>query len=287
MSPDPRTDPPTAPVRGTAREVVGHLPGLLSAVRGRRPLVHLYANVVTMQVVANAARALGALPVMAMARDDAEEMAGQADALVLSLGTPSPERLEAMLAAGRRAADRGTPIVLDPVGVGATAFRSAAAQRLLGDLPVAVIRANRGEAAALLGHSGRVRGVESSGEGENLDTRRLAPALARAQRCVAAITGARDCVADVDRSVVVENGHPWLQAVSGTGCMVAAVVGAFCAVGRDFLVASASALACFGVAAEMAAERAQGPGTLIPCLLDALYHVSPEQVTQAARVKEQ
>jgi hydroxyethylthiazole kinase len=286
VSPDPLTEPPTAPVRGTAREVADHLPVLLSAVRGRRPLVHLFANLVTAQAVANAVRALGALPVMAMARDDAEEMAAQADALVLSLGTPSPERLEAMLAAGRRAAARGTPIVLDPVGVGATAFRSAAAQRLLGDLPVAVIRANRGEAAALLGHSGQVRGVESSAEGGRLDPERLAPALARVHRCVAAITGPRDCVADVDRMAVVENGHPWLQAVSGTGCMVTALVGAFCAVGQDSLVASASALACFGVAAEMAAGRAQGPGTLIPGLLDALYHVSPEHVTQAARVKE-
>ena len=286
MSPDPRTERPTTPARGTAREVVDQLPVLLSAVRSRRPLVHLFANFVTMQAVANATRALGALPVMAMARDDAEEMAAQADALMLSLGTPSPDRLEAMLAAGRRAAARGIPIVLDPVGVGATAFRSATAHRLLGELPIAVIRANRGEAAALLGHSGQVRGVESAAAGGRPEPERLAPALARAHRCVAAITGARDCVADAERMVMVENGHPWLEAVSGTGCMVTALVGAFCAVGQDFLVASAAALACFGVAAEMAAGRAQGPGTLIPCLLDALYHMSSEQVTRAARVKE-
>lgn len=286
MNPDPRPDRGAAPARGPAGEVVDQLPVLLSAVRGRRPLVHLFANFVTMQAVANAVRALGALPVMAMARDDAEEMAAGADALVLSLGTPSPDRLEAMLGAGRRAAARGTPIVLDPVGVGATAFRSTAVHRLLSELPIAVIRANRGEAAALLGQSGHIRGVETTAVGGRLEPERLAPALARAHRCVAAITGARDCAADADRMVMVENGHPWLEAVSGTGCMVTAVVGAFCAVGRDSLVATASAMACFGVAAEMAADRAQGPGTLIPCLLDTLYHVSSEQVAQAARVKE-
>lgn len=286
MSPDPRTEYLTAPAGGAAREVLAQLPVLLASVRDRRPLVHLFANFVTMQAVANAARALGALPVMAMARDDAEEMVAQADALVLSLGTPSPDRLEAMLAAGRRAAARGIPIVLDPVGVGATAFRSAAAHRLLGELPVTVIRANRGEAAALLGHSGQVRGVESAVVGGHLEPERLAPALARAHRCVAAITGARDCVADAERLVIVENGHPWLEAVSGAGCMVTALVGAFCAVGGDYLVDVASALTCFGVAAETAAGRAQGPGTLIPCLLDALYYVSTEQVTHAARVTE-
>ncbi|MDI6773689.1 MAG: hydroxyethylthiazole kinase, partial [bacterium] len=134
---------------------------LLAALRKQRPLVHHLTNFVTMQAVASATRALGALPVMAMAGDDAEEVAAAADALVLNLGTPTPERLEVMLAAGRVATVRSIPIVLDPVGAGATRYRTVAAGRLLDELRVTVVRANPGEAAALLGRSGFVRGVET------------------------------------------------------------------------------------------------------------------------------
>jgi hydroxyethylthiazole kinase len=279
---------------------------LLAAVREQRPLVHHLANFVTMQAVASATRAVGALPVMAMAGDDAEEVAAAADVLVLNLGTPTPERLEVMLAAGRVATVRGIPIVLDPVGAGATRYRTVAAGRLLDELRVTVVRANPGEAAALLGRSGFVRGVESVESVESAesaagsvvesagagDAAALAAALARERGCVAAVTGARDHVADADRVLVVENGHPWLAAIPGAGCMVTGVIGAFCAAARSMsdgagpLLAAASALACFGVAAEVAAGHARGPGTLAPALLDALYNLTPEQLRQAARVRE-
>ncbi len=280
---------------------------LLAAVRERRPLVHHMANFVTMQAVASATRAIGALPVMAMAGDDAEEVTAAADALVLNLGTPAPERLEVMLATGRVATVRGITIVLDPVGAGATRYRTVAAGRLLDELRVTVVRANAGEAAALLGRGGLVRGVESVDAAELSestvgsagagDAAALATALARERGCVAAVTGARDHVADAERVLVVENGHPWLQAIPGAGCMVTGIVGAFCAAARSMpddagshdagpLLAAASALACFGVAAEIAADYARGPGTLAPALLDALYHLTPEQLRQAVRVRE-
>ncbi|MDQ7841522.1 MAG: hydroxyethylthiazole kinase [bacterium] len=280
-----------------------HAAVLLAAVREQRPLVHHLANFVTMQAVASATRAVGALPVMAMAGDDAEEVAAAADALVLNLGTPTPERLEVMFAAGRVATVRGIPIVLDPVGAGATRYRTVAAGRLLDKLRVTVVRANPGEAAALLGRSGFVRGVESVGAGESVagsavesagagDAAALASTLARERGCVAAVSGACDHVADADRVLVVENGHPWLAVIPGAGCMVTGVIGAFCAAARSVadgagsLLAAASALVCFGVAAEIAAGHARGPGTLAPALLDALYHLTPEQLRQAARVRE-
>jgi len=275
---------------------------LLGAVREQRPLVHHLANFVTMQAVAGATRALGALPVMAMAGDDAEEVAAAADALVLNLGTPTPERLEVMFAAGRVATARGIPIVLDPVGAGATRYRTAAAGRLLDELRVTVVRANPGEAAALLGRSGFVRGVESvdatesgvesAGPAGAGDAAAMAAALARGRGCIAAVSGACDHVADADRILVVENGHPWLAAVPGAGCMVNGVIGAFCAAAHSMadgagpLPAAAAALACFGVAAEIAAGHARGPGTLAPALLDALYNLTPEQLRQAARIRE-
>lgn len=276
---------------------------LLAAVRNQRPLVHHLANFVTMQAVASATRAVGALPVMAMAGDDAEEMAASADALVLNLGTPTPERLEAMFAAGRVATVRGIPIVLDPVGAGATRYRTVAAGRLLDEMRVTVVRANHGEAAALLGRSGFVRGVESAGDEGGAAA--LAAALARERGLVAAVTGACDHVAVAGRVLVIENGHPWLAAIPGAGCMVTGVIGAFCAAalavpdeadplsaarssadGPRPLMAAASALACFGVAAEIAAEHARGPGTLAPALLDALHSLTPEQLRHSARVRE-
>lgn len=265
---------------------------LLAAVREQRPLVHHLANFVTMQAVAGATRSVGALPVMAMAGDDAEEVAAAADVLVLNLGTPTPERLEVMFAAGRVATVRGIPIVLDPVGAGATRYRTAAAGRLLDELRVTVVRANPGEAAALLGRSGFVRGVETVESAGAGDAAALAAAIARERGCVAAVTGACDHVAEADRILVVENGHPWLAAIPGAGCMVSGVIGAFCAAARSVpdgagpLLAAASALACFGVAAEIAAGHARGPGTLAPALLDALYNLTPEQLRQAARIRE-
>jgi hydroxyethylthiazole kinase len=275
-----------AGARGLAAEVAAQVPTLLSAVRSRRPLVHVFANFVTMQAVASATRAIGALPVMALAGPDAEEMAGQADALVLSLGTPTADRLDAMHAAGRRAAARAVPIVLDPVGVGTTTFRTTAARGLLAHLPVAVIRANRGEAAALLGQAGQVRGVESVAPEPDGSAVLLASRLAAAYGGVAAVTGPSDEVADPERVVLVEHGHPWMAAVSGAGCMAAALIGAFCAVGGDRLTATAAALTCFGLAAEIAAGRAAGPGTLVCALLDALYHLDVDTTRHPIRVKE-
>ncbi|MDQ7859931.1 MAG: hydroxyethylthiazole kinase [Armatimonadota bacterium] len=258
---------------------------LLETLRARRPLVHVIANLVTMQAVASATRAVGALPVMALAVEEAGEVACGADALVLSLGTPTRDRLAAMRVAGREAARRSVPVVFDPVGAGATRYRRAAAAALLDELPIAVIRANRGEAAALLGRPPRLRGVETVAP-EQLDGAALAMALAQARGTVAAITGAHDHIAAAGKLLVVENGHRWLEATSGSGCMATAVAAAFCAVGTDYALAAAAALACFGLAAERAAARAGGPGTLVPALLDALFHLSPADLDAGARLKE-
>jgi hydroxyethylthiazole kinase len=260
----------------------------LTRVRERRPLVHHLANFVTMHLVAAATRALGALPVMAMSAGDAEAAAEQADAIVLSLGTPTDDRVHAMLAAGRRAADRKIPIVLDPVGAGGTPARTMLAERVLRELPITVVRANRGEGAALAGLNGRVRGVEAESDGRDArtDPRAAAAALARTRRCIAAITGPVDHIAGEAGAVAVavSNGHPWLEAMTGAGCIATAVVGAYCAVLDDHFAATAAGLACFGAAAEAAARASRGPGTLAPALLDALYHLTPDDARRAARV---
>ncbi|MEW6232273.1 MAG: hydroxyethylthiazole kinase [Chloroflexota bacterium] len=256
---------------------------ILEHVRHEQPLVHHITNLVTMNDVANATLAVGARPVMALALNEVTQMVESARALVLNLGTPTPERVEVMLAAGAVANARGIPIVLDPVGVGATAFRSQSAQRLLTVLRLAVVRGNAGEIAALADLTGTVSGVDTARQ--DLDRAAVAQALARRHRTVVALTGATDLVSDGVRVAAVDNGHPLLKAVTGTGCQVSAITGAFCAVETDMLRAAVSALTVFGIAAERAAREAKGPGSFRIALFDALYALTAEEITQAARVR--
>ncbi|HEY8498759.1 MAG TPA: hydroxyethylthiazole kinase [Limnochordales bacterium] len=254
----------------------------LEAIRAQRPLVHHITNFVVMNDTANVTLQVGALPVMAHAREEVGEMVAMAGALVLNIGTLTPDWVESMLAAGRRANELGVPVVLDPVGAGATTLRTESARRLLATLRVRVVRGNAGEIGALYGTGGVVKGVESMGGVE--DPLRLAQEAARAWGTVVAITGKRDIVADGRRALGVDNGHPYLTTLTGTGCMSTTMVAAFAAVEPDGLVAAAAGLACFGLAAERAAEQARGPGSFKAALLDALYHLQPADLEQGARI---
>ncbi len=258
--------------------------GLLERVRREQPLVHHVTNVVTAYEVASATLATGALPVMASAREEVEEVAGSASALVLNLGTLTPERVEAMRAAGRRANHRGIPVVLDPVGVGATQLRREAAGRLLGELRVTAVRGNLAEMATLAGRRGVLRGVESW----KADTpaEEVACGVAETYGVVAAVTGPRDWVACGNRLVAVDNGHPLLRRIPGAGCMATAVVGCFLAAADDALVATAAALAYFGYAAELAARQARGPASFRVCLLDHLATLTPAELRAGVRAEE-
>src|SRR5437870_5754181 len=197
----------------------------LAAVRERKPLVHQITNYVVMNETANATLALGALPVMAHAREEVEEMVALAGALVLNIGTLSPHWVEAMLLAGRAANEHGVPVVLDPVGAGATRFRTETARRLLDEVKIAVLRGNQGEVATLVGVEAEVRGVESIGAG--VESADLARTAARNLGLVAAVTGPVDHVSDGDRALAVANGHALLASVTGTGCMSSAITGCF------------------------------------------------------------
>ena len=255
----------------------------LGELRERKPLIHQITNYVVMNETANATLALGALPVMAHAREEVEEMVAFAGALVLNIGTLSPHWIEAMLLAGKAANERGVPVVLDPVGAGATRFRTETARRLLDEVKVAVLRGNQGEVATLVGVQAEVRGVESIGAGgEPAD---LARTAARNLGLVASVTGAIDHVSDGNRVLAVANGHELLAAVTGTGCMSSAITGCFLAVARERpLEAAAGALAAFGVAAEDAARGAEGPGSFHVGLYDALAALEPETLDARAKI---
>src|SRR5216110_1947647 len=173
-----------------------------------------------MNETANATLALGALPVMAHAREEVEEMAALAGAVVLNIGTLSPHWVDAMIAAGRVANERGVPVVLDPVGVGATRYRTDTARRILDEVSVTVLRGNAGEVATLVGVDAEVRGVESIDAGG--DPAELAREAGKSLGVVASVTGPVDHVSDGERVIAIENGHPLLASITGTGCMSSA-----------------------------------------------------------------
>jgi hydroxyethylthiazole kinase len=257
--------------------------GDLRAIRERKPLVHQITNYVVMNETANATLALGALPVMAHAREEVEEMVVLAGALVVNIGTLSPHWVDAMLAAGKAANGAGVPVVLDPVGAGATRYRTDPAKRILSEVDVAVLRGNQGEIATLVGVDAEVRGVESIGAvGDAAELARLA---GKNLGVVASVTGAVDHVSDGRRVLAVANGHELLATVTGTGCMSSAISGCFLAAKRDApLEAAAGALAAFGVAGEDAARDAKGPGTFHVNLYDALAALDPDTLDDRARI---
>ena len=255
----------------------------LRRIRQHKPLVHQITNYVVMNETANATLALGALPVMAHAPEEVEEMVGLASALVLNIGTLSSHWVDAMLRAGRAATTRGIPIVLDPVGAGATAFRTETAKRILDEVDVTVLRGNAGEVATLVGVAAEVRGVESIGAAE--DAAELARRAGEMLGLVASVTGPVDHVSDGRTVLSVSNGDAMLATVTGTGCMSSALTGCFLAAKPDSpLEAAAEALAAFGVAGEDAAREAKGPGSFHVGLYDALAALDPATLDGKGRI---
>lgn len=257
---------------------------VVDRLRAMRPMVHHITNEVVMNDTANITLHVGAAPVMAMALEEVEEMVAHAGALVLNIGTLVPERVAAMLAAGRAANARGIPVVLDPVGVGATTYRTTTARRLLDALAIAVIRGNAGEVAVLAGAGGEVRGVDSvSGGG---DPAGAAAALAAGTGAVVAMTGAEDVITDGTRVWRVANGHPLMGAITGTGCMSTALVACCAAVEPDRVLAASAALMGFGIAGERAAAAARGPGSFKVALFDAVAGITGADVVAHGRLSE-
>jgi hydroxyethylthiazole kinase len=259
-------------------------PQVLHALSERKPLVHHITNYVTVNLVANVTLCTGALPVMAHAKEEVEEMENLASALCINIGTLDPNQIEAMLLAGRRANERGIPVVLDPVGAGATTFRTETAGRLLSELDVAAVCGNAGEIATLAGLAAEVRGVESlAGDAEGAVVQ-----AARSLGVIAAATGEVDYVSDGERTLAVSNGHPLMGRVVGSGCASTAVVGCFAVVGGGDLETVAHALAYFGRAGEVAAGATEGAGTFEPRLLDALSRIAgdPNYLDGGLRVEE-
>lgn len=245
----------------------------LERIKLTRPLIHHITNYVVMNETANATLAMGASPVMAHAIEEVEEITSAASALVLNIGTLTPELIDAMIAAGKVAIEKNIPIILDPVGAGASKLRTESCKRLISELGIAVIRANSSEAAVLAGLTGNIKGVDAVECGLDMD--KTAHALSLKCDCVAAVTGATDIICDHDRLTKVKHGHPMMTMVTGTGCIATTVVAIFASVVEDPFIAAAAALAFYGIAGEKAALTAnKKPGTYHVALYDALAHLS-------------
>ena len=260
------------------------LKSLLEELREKRPLVHNITNYVVMNFTANTLLAMGASPVMAHAVDEVEEMVSLAKALVINMGTLSKQWIESMFTAGKRANEIGLPVILDPVGSGATSFRTSTFRSLVKELKLSVVRGNASEILSIGSDYVRTKGVEAAhGAEEAIETAR---ATAKEIDSVAAITGPVDYVTDGARVIRCYNGHPLLGYLTGTGCAATAAIAAFNSITNDSLEAASAGLAFFGLAGEIAGSRADSPGSFMVALLDALYQITPEEFQEKARLEE-
>ncbi len=255
----------------------------LRRVRAEAPVVHNITNYVVMNTTANALLAIGASPVMAHAPQEVEEMVGIARALVLNIGTLSDPWIEAMSLAGRAARRRGIPIVLDPVGAGATSYRTTTARRLLSELSPTIVRGNPSEILALCSEVAGTRGVDSvQGAEESLEA---AHAISEAHGCVVSVSGPTDIIVSAASVARVHNGVPMMTRVTGMGCTASALTGALVAVTSSPFIAATQTMIVLGVAGELAAERAAGPGSFQVQLFDALSSLEPDGLERRARVE--
>jgi hydroxyethylthiazole kinase len=271
--------------RGNIRmDMAARTSGLLDRIRSTGPLVHNITNLVVMNPSANILLALGASPVMAHSRREVAEMAAMAGALVLNIGTLSEKWIEAMLLAAGAANQRHIPVILDPVGAGATAYRTRTAQRLLREASISVVRGNASEVLSLADDGVKTKGVDSS---LNLSDEMMetAGALARQHGCIVAISGEQDLIADGSRVLRVANGVPLMTRVTGLGCGLSATVGAFCAVAReDLLAATAAAFGFYGLCGELAFDVSDRPGSFYVAFLDALYAADGDEISSRLKI---
>ena len=257
---------------------------IFERVKKDKPLVHHITNWVTIYDCANMTRTFGALPVMAHAKEESGDMAAIASALVLNIGTLTPELIESMIVAAKSANRKGIPVVLDAVGVGATRLRNESAAKLLDVVRIDIIKGNSSEIAKLAGMNVTTRGVESTKVETDLMV--IAKKLAKERNATVVITGKEDIVSDGINTYIIRNGHELMGKVVGTGCMAASVIGAFAAVEKDYAKACAAALSIYGVAGELAANGSNGPGSFKENLFDAVYNLNKEKIEELSKIEE-
>lgn len=248
----------------------------LETIRKNKPLVLNVTNIVVTNITANVLLALGASPAMTVSREDIADLAPLAGALVLNMGTPDKDQIKTMEEGAEKAAENSVPVVVDPVGAGASRIRTQTPLAFLKRGWVNLLRGNASEIMALAGSSDRPRGVDSlHGSDQALEA---AMALAADFGCVVCVSGKEDLVVSQDRIMRINGGHPMMTLVTGMGCSSTCLTAAFAAVNRDYFQAAAGGMAIMGICGQKAAARAKGPGSLQMHFLDGLYNFEQDDL---------
>ncbi len=268
---------------------------ILKNVHERSPLVHNITNYVTVNDCANILLACGGSPIMADDIGEVEDITAICNALVINIGTLNERTIASMLKAGKKANALNHPVILDPVGAGASILRTKTTFELLKQVKFAVIRGNISEIKTVYAGSGQTQGVDASAADmvteENLDEAvNFAKVLSERTGAVIVITGAIDIVADSRRAYVIRNGHPMMSKITGTGCMLTCVIGAYCAANPDKLLeASAAAVCAMGLCGEMAYKRIQesggGTSSFRMYIIDAMSQLDGKTLKEGAKIE--
>ncbi len=248
----------------------------LSLVRKHSPLVHNITNYVVMNNTANALLAVGASPIMAHALEEVEDMISISGSLVINIGTLSKTWIEAMEKAIKKASTLEKPIIIDPVGAGASSFRNESIKKLLSAAAPNIIRGNASEILATLSTSNKTKGVDSTESSDSAVA--TGKKLSESTEGTVVISGATDYILDQKQIYQVKNGHPMMTKVTGLGCTATALIGAFAAVQKDYTRAAFSAMVVMGIAGEVASQKSPGPGSFQLHFLDALYSLNDNDI---------
>ena len=268
---------------------------IISSVKEKTPLIHCITNYVTVNDVANVLLACGGSPIMADDVQEAEEMTSICNGLVINIGTLNARTISSMLLAGKKANALGNIVVLDPVGAGATKLRTQTTLRLLEEIKFSVIRGNISEIKTICQGSGTTKGVDADSNDavteENTEqVISLAKALSSKTGAVVAITGAIDIVADSQKAYIIRNGHSMMSKITGTGCMLTAMIAAYCAANKcSVLQATAAAVAAMGYCGELAYEQMKkangGTTSLRMHLIDAISQLDDTALIGGCKIE--
>jgi hydroxyethylthiazole kinase len=268
-------------------ETIQTIAQLLSEVKTKNPLIHHITNYVTVNDCANIVLALGGSPVMADDESEVEEMVAIASVLVINIGTLNARTVKSMFVAGKKANDLSIPVILDPVGVGATTLRTVTAVQLIEEIQLSVLRGNMSEIKMMAGINTKARGVDAVDDA--VGGQEIAEGLAKRLHCTVAVTGVRDIVSDGVRTGVIDNGHKLLAKVTGTGCMATSLIGCYCGVTKDYYLAANAGIMTMGLAGEKAVAGlapSAGIGSFRVSLFDEVYHLTPEDLIKGGKFHE-
>lgn len=255
----------------------------IQAIKKNFPLVHNITNYIVMEQTANSLLAIGASPVMAHALEEVKDMAMIANSLVLNIGTLSSSWIQGMMLALKAANSKGIPIIFDPVGSGATAYRTDTAKSILDHGKISIIRGNVSEIISLNGNQGLTKGVDSFLDSS--DYIEQAKTVALKNNCIVWMSGEIDVITDGQSIILVHNGHSLMAKVTGMGCTATAITGAFAAVNQELLMACVHSAVLIGITGEIAAEKGTGPGSFKCAFIDTLYNISLCEIEERMRIE--